>query len=413
MDFGAVYRAWDQNLNIPCAIKQNFETSPEAARQFSREAQLLASLRHPNLPRVTDHFSFPGQGQYLVMEYVEGEDLEHKRLGSSIRLSPSQIYPWADQVLSALEYLHSQNPPIIHRDIKPANIRLTPSGQAMLVDFGIAKIFDPVMKTTVGARAVTPGFSPVEQYGGGSTDQRSDIYSFGATLYSLVAGKLPPESLTRTISDPLTDLETLVPGLESGFAAVIHKALQMDPAMRWQSAAEMRQALHASQQNVRPAAQQAQQEPVIVSAHQRPAVAPVQQAPGMTASLPPTERVTPASSPSAPHLAGTSKPPREKNPDSPVIVGSRHTGDSWHCDHRVGWLLGLQQQRSHADPIPCGSSSGEHCTSRRNSALREYEDWPACSTERCGAHIWSIYPRRCRNGSGRMEQPGWCARPEG
>ena len=141
--FGAVYRAWDISLERPCAIKENLGTTDEAQRQFKREATILANVVHPNLPRVTDHFIIQGQGQYLVMDYVEGEDLQSMLERTGAPLPTHQVLSWIGQVCDALSYLHSQNPPIIHRDIKPANIRITPGGQAMLVDFGIAKIFDP------------------------------------------------------------------------------------------------------------------------------------------------------------------------------------------------------------------------------------------------------------------------------
>lgn len=148
--FGAVYKAWDINLNKACAVKENLDTSPEAQRQFAREATVLANLSHPNLPRVTDHFSLPGQGQYLVMDYVEGEDLEslQQRLGT---VPPGQAIQWVTQVADALTYLHTQRPPVLHRDLKPANIRVTPGGRAMLVDFGLVKIYDPSLRTTMGA----------------------------------------------------------------------------------------------------------------------------------------------------------------------------------------------------------------------------------------------------------------------
>jgi len=135
---GAVYRAWDMNLRKPVALKENLDTSPAAKEQFEREANILANLSHTNLPRVTDHFFLEERGQYLVMDFVEGEDLESmvRRLGP---LPVDQVLTWTSQICSALDYLHHQTSPIIHRDIKPANIKITPDGRAILVDFGIAK----------------------------------------------------------------------------------------------------------------------------------------------------------------------------------------------------------------------------------------------------------------------------------
>ena len=163
----AVYRAWDLSFSLAVAVKENTETSPEGQRQFLREAQLLRTLRHPNLPVVTDIFSIPGQGQYLVMDYVEGDDLQEMLDRNPGKPLPeAQALGWIAEICDALTYLHSQNPPVIHRDIKPANIKITPQGKAMLVDFGIAKVFDAQFTTTRGrglhrglfaARAVRAG----------------------------------------------------------------------------------------------------------------------------------------------------------------------------------------------------------------------------------------------------------------
>jgi eukaryotic-like serine/threonine-protein kinase len=193
--FGAVYRAWDTSLNQACAVKENLDTSTEAQRQFQREANMMASLRHPNLPRVTDHFFVPNQGQYLVMDFIEGENLEQKLNRQGGPFIEREILPWIKQICHALHYLHTRQPAIIHRDIKPQNIIITPEGTAMLVDFGISKIYDATLRTTIGAKAVTPGYSPPEQYGMGVTDARTDVYAMGATLFALLTGQEPPASV--------------------------------------------------------------------------------------------------------------------------------------------------------------------------------------------------------------------------
>lgn len=239
--FGAVYRAWDLRLSMPVALKENLEVSQESQKQFEREARILANLNHPNLPRVTDHFMIEGQGQYLVMDFVEGDDLDKKLEQGA--LTESLAVEWISQVCEALAYLHSQNPPIIHRDIKPANIKITPGGVAKLVDFGIAKVYDPHLKTTLGARAVTPGFSPAEQYGQGSTDARTDLYALGATLYTLLTGEAPVESIQRMVNDPVKPPDQTVAGVKSWVSQAVMRALQMDPAKRFQSAAEFKAAL--------------------------------------------------------------------------------------------------------------------------------------------------------------------------
>jgi serine/threonine protein kinase len=249
--FGAVYRAWDTSLKQPVAVKENLDTSQEAQRQFEREARLMAGLRHSNLPRVTDHFLIPGQGQYLVMDFIEGQNLE-AMLGLQGRpFTEPEILPWIEQVCSALTYLHSRTPPIIHRDIKPQNIIITPAGQAMLVDFGISKIYDTNLRTTVGAKAVTPGYSPPEQYGGDVTDDRADIYALGATLYYLLTGEHPPESVLRVAgSASLTPPRRFNAGISAGMEYLILKATDVTTRRRFQSVAELQKHLKAKQRPI-------------------------------------------------------------------------------------------------------------------------------------------------------------------
>ena len=243
--FGAVYKAWDLNLSAPCAVKENFDTSPEASRQFTREASMLANLHHANLPRVTDHFSLAGQGQYLVMDFVEGQDLEEMRCASGGKLPEAQVLSWIEQVLDALDYLHQQKPAVIHRDLKPANIKITPDNRAVLVDFGIAKTYNPQLKTTLGARAVTPGYSPIEQYGqtNAVTDARTDIYALGATLYTLLTGQEPPEAPLRTLSDLLVPPRQLNPAISPAIDAALLHALQVHPDRRFQSVGEFKKVI--------------------------------------------------------------------------------------------------------------------------------------------------------------------------
>src|SRR5512133_636417 len=184
---GSVYRAVDENLGVDVAVKENLFTTDEYARQFRLEAVILANLRHPNMPRVTDHFVIVGQGQYLVMDYIEGEDLRQRMERVGI-LPEEEVILIGAAVCDALSYLGTRKTPIIHRDIKPGNVKITPQGQIFLVDFGLAKTMQGSQATTTGARAMTPGFSPPEQYGTARTDQRSDIFSLGATLYAALTG---------------------------------------------------------------------------------------------------------------------------------------------------------------------------------------------------------------------------------
>ena len=239
---GAVYRAYDLVLSTPVAIKENLNSAAEAIRQFKREAVLLASLRHGNLPRVTDHFVI-GSRQYLVMDYVAGEDLK-TRLERESPLAEPQVLAWAKEICNALSYLHTRQPVVIHRDIKPANIKLTPDGHPILVDFGIAKVADVGGGTSTGARSLTPGFAPPEQYGSRPTDSRSDQYSLAATLYTLLTGTIPPDSLERTLGQsnfrPASEVN---PKVSPAVEAALTRALQLNPEDRYLSIAEFYEGL--------------------------------------------------------------------------------------------------------------------------------------------------------------------------
>ncbi len=241
--FGAIYRAWDMNLNSPVALKENLSASAASLRQFTFEAQLLAKLKHENLPYVIDHFILPDQGQYLVMEFVEGKDLQTILEERSSPFTEAEARDWLSQVSSAVSYLHAQSPPIIHRDIKPANIKITSNGKVMLVDFGIAKVYKASQHTTVGAKAVTQGYSPPEQYGGGITDARSDIYSLGATLYTMVTGSVPVESVKRHMGAVFLHPREIVPEISAQTEKTILQAMALNPDERYQSADQFCQAL--------------------------------------------------------------------------------------------------------------------------------------------------------------------------
>ncbi len=243
---GAVYRATDESLGIDVAVKENLFLTDEYARQFQREANILASLRHPNLPRVGDYFQMGDQGQYLIMDYIDGEDLRQRieRVGT---LGEQEVVLIGAAICDALSHLHSRNPTVLHRDIKPGNIKITPGGEVLLVDFGLAKVVQGGQATTTGARAMTPGYSPPEQYGTARTDERTDIYSLGATLYAALTGVIPEDSLARaTGKAELTPIRELVPRVNRKLASVIEKALEVDTEDRYQSAAEFKQALAQS-----------------------------------------------------------------------------------------------------------------------------------------------------------------------
>jgi serine/threonine protein kinase len=241
--YGAVYRAWDLHDNRECALKENRDSQEAAQSQFKLEAEMLGRLQHPNLPRVTDHFEEPGQAQYLVMDFVEGYDLREVLARAGGPLAEELVENWARQTCEALMYLHSQVPPVIHRDIKPSNLRLTAGGNVFLVDFGLAKVYAADMPTTAGARGATRGYSPPEQYVGARTDERSDLYALGATLYNLLTGQAPVESMRRLHDDPLPQPRSLNPAISPQMERVIQRAMAPLRDDRFQTAAAMRRAL--------------------------------------------------------------------------------------------------------------------------------------------------------------------------
>jgi serine/threonine protein kinase len=252
---GAVYQATDRKFGNAVALKETFYNDLQLRKAFSHEARLLNRLRHAALPVVTDYFAI-GERQFLVMQYIPGKDLEQlladRKSQSQGAFQPSQVLRWADQLLDALEYLHSQKPPIIHRDIKPQNLKLTPRGEVILLDFGLAKgIVTHQSQVSQSIRGYTPNYASLEQIRGTGTDARSDIYSIGATMYHLLTGEMPQDALTRIAAilmsqpDPLKPVSSMSPEVPAAVAQVIEKAMAAHPDQRYSSAAAMRQALRS------------------------------------------------------------------------------------------------------------------------------------------------------------------------
>ena len=248
---GAVYVATDQRFGSTVALKETFFDDPSLRKAFEREARLLNRLRHAALPRVSDHFE-EAEGQFLVMEYIPGEDLSQmlKGLGGA-GFPAARVLVWADQLLDALEYLHTQEPPVIHRDIKPQNLKLTARDQVVLLDFGLAK--GTPLQTRVTQTGSLFGYSfnyaPIEQMQGAGTDPRSDLYSLGATLYHLLTGATPPDALTRATAvlngdpDPLRPASELSAHVPASLAEALSRAMSLSASRRFASAEEMRRAL--------------------------------------------------------------------------------------------------------------------------------------------------------------------------
>src|SRR5918999_3578531 len=229
---GAVFVATDQRFGSRVALKETFFTDANLRRAFEREARLLNRLRHPALPRVSDHFN-ESEGQFLVMEYIPGEDLSDMLKRRAKPFPARDVLAWADQLLDALDYLHTQEPSVIHRDIKPQNLKLLPRNQIVLLDFGLAK--GAPLQTRVTATGSVFGYSfnyaPIEQMQGAGTDPRSDLYSLGATLYHLLTGAPPPDALTRATAvlngepDPLRPASELHAQVPAEVAAVLERAM--------------------------------------------------------------------------------------------------------------------------------------------------------------------------------------------
>lgn len=246
---GAVYEALDQRLGITVALKETLSAEPSMRRQFEHEARLLAGMQHPALPRVSDHF-VEGNRAFLVMQYIGGVDLAKIISQQPGPFPREQVIAWADQLLDALIYLHSRDRQVIHRDIKPHNLKLTSTGQIALLDFGLAKA-QPADTSITASQAFfgyTRHYAPLEQIQDQRTDQRSDIYALGATLYHLLTGIKPPDALVRASAlvssqpDPLKPADEIHPAVGPQISAILKKALSQRPEDRYATADEFRDA---------------------------------------------------------------------------------------------------------------------------------------------------------------------------
>ena len=238
---GSVYKAIDNRLNNICAVKElfpNYGTKQDQLqyiKSFKREAEILAKLDHPHLPKVYDNFISNEGRYYLIMNFVDGEDLDtklHREEASC--LSEENVIEYAKQILSILDYLHTQEPPIIYRDIKPSNIMLHKDGRIMLIDFGIARSIQKSSQTTKTAIG-TLGYSPVEQYKG-KVEPRSDIYSLGATMHHLITGLEP-------IPFKFEPVRKINQKISTELEHIIMKALKDNLDERFSSAIEMKEAI--------------------------------------------------------------------------------------------------------------------------------------------------------------------------
>jgi|GEM_PF-596123 len=252
---GEIYEAYDLLKRNTVAVKRTFTVAGLHADLFFREASLLAQLDHPGLPKVDDFFS-DHDDLFLVMEFIEGDDLLKLLTQQGKPLAPEVVVKWADELFDALIYLHTRKPQIIHRDIKPENIKLARSLKIKLLDFGLAKNIGTKIEpnSIIGG---TEGYASPEQFIKGDTvDPRADIYALGATLYHLLTGVIPTKASTRLecvrfqVPDPVHPVHEINPEVPVAVSAVIAKAMTLDRNLRYQTAADMRQALRDASQVV-------------------------------------------------------------------------------------------------------------------------------------------------------------------
>lgn len=249
---GKVYIASDERFNSTVAIKETVFEDKNLRKAFEREARLLNSLKHQSLPRVSDHF-IEGDGQFLVMEYIAGEDLAEKMEMSGAAFSVEEVLDWSKQLCNALDYLHSRD--IIHRDIKPQNLKLTPGGQVVLLDFGLAKGNPTDSQNQTAAKSIfgySRSYASLEQIQGTGTEPRSDLYSLGATLYHLLTGLPPADALTRAMNvlngmpDPLVPAHLINRSVPVDISKVLLESMALNANQRPSSAQQLQNALEDS-----------------------------------------------------------------------------------------------------------------------------------------------------------------------
>jgi serine/threonine protein kinase len=238
---GAIYLADDTRFsNRVCVIKEMLDhfTDEEqraiATTNFLREADMLSSMHHEGIPEVYDRFS-EGNRHYLVMEYIQGIDLEQRLEQATEPFDEKSVLNWAVQICDILSYLHNQKPPIIYRDMKPANLILTKTGKIYMVDFGIARFFNPIKK---GTMVGTQGYAPPEQYRG-LMEPRSDLFALGATMHHLLTSRDPQEE--PPFSFP--KVRQLNNKISVNTEKLIEKSLEKDASDRFESAEHMLKAI--------------------------------------------------------------------------------------------------------------------------------------------------------------------------
>jgi serine/threonine-protein kinase len=292
---------------------------------FDQEAALLRGLDHPNIPKIADSFEEEGRS-CLVMEFVLGESLEKRLRSANAPLLETDVLNWAAQLCDALTYLHAQSPPIIFRDLKPSNIMVTNTGQVKLIDFGIARTYKIGKKRDTVAMG-SENYAAPEQWGKGQTDGRSDVYALGATMYHLLANMAPTPAFLPSEPLPLANYNGAV---SRATVAIVEKAMNRDRAARFQTAAEMREAILAAfPAGYAPPPPVVQPQPLPPSAGPAPAPAPlvVPPAPARRDARPPAAPgptlEVPPPTPAAATPATAAPPPARPVPVQPAPATAR------------------------------------------------------------------------------------------
>jgi serine/threonine protein kinase len=266
-EMGFIYEAKDLRDNRIVALKEPRLTEDYTLQAFYKEADLLSELNHPGLPRFLNFFDEDNR-HFLVMEFIEGDDFKIiLEKNGFTPFSIEEVMEWSMQLLDTLEYLHAKPKPIIHRDLKPTNIKVTAKNKVILLDFGLSKTMDD---GTIVA-GYTRAYSSPEQIAGEGTDERSDLYSLGATLYYLLTGIRPPGAKTRKEAteqgkvDPLFSIHIKNPSVSRALSDALHAAMALKPEERPGTAQEMRQMLNYSYVTSKPKEQKIDENLVVKS----------------------------------------------------------------------------------------------------------------------------------------------------
>jgi eukaryotic-like serine/threonine-protein kinase len=359
---GKVYRVRNVISDRTEAMKillPDLNSNQSLADRFLREIRLLGTLNHPNIAALRTALTHENQ-LVMIMEFVEGETLSNRIARAPI--STSEAVNYADQVLAALSYAHKQN--IIHRDIKPANMMLTPQGVVKLMDFGIARSSTDGTLTSTGTTLGSLNYMPPEQVRGECADARSDIYSFGISLYELLTSKLPfhSDSQYSLMTAHLNELPaapiTLRDDLPSSLSEIIMMAMAKDPSQRFQSADAFRAALKTVPVSPLP------ESGTTVTPTPKPAAAPKPSSATTLVETPLPPRVSTIAAPPrtpAPAQASSQTPSQSMTPPVPPAVVARSSRSGRGVWLALGALLGVgvliaagvyipRQIRTHADP---------------------------------------------------------------